>query len=469
MRLPIVAPAPLVTAHAGAFRDLFENRCQFRHFQNYLTGLMVLPNKSLSNIVRCVLDSADKTNLSRFFSEAPWFQDQVNDRRLRYLLQQTKTVRSSKDQSALALDDTLCEHVGSLFEYIDRHYNHGDDTYPLAHNPVTSHYVSGPVRFPVDLRLYRRYEEVTRWEESVHTHFPAREIPKKKKERAQLHKEVDPVLLQDPEFQARHQQFRTKIELAIELVEAALRRKLPFSVVLFDSWYLAEDLVAVLHRRRKDWISILKKNRNLETNSFVLKDAGGKRIPLDGPHIHVEDLVPLIPATAYRAVTVGDTTYWTFTLAVRLPGLTKVRLVISFDAKRAELTGTYAVLVTNRVDWTAQRIIATYLRRWPIETFYQDGKEHLGLDEYRMRDAEAIQKHWCLVFVAYSLLHLDCLPPSLTKSRLPIKTIGEACRQQAQALLEALILQTHERLQQGQTVRDVFAHWFAKQQVIAAA
>ena len=44
-----------------------------------------------------------------------------------------------------------------------------------------------------------------------------------------------------------------------------------------------------------------------------------------------------------------------------------------------------------------------------METFYQDGKTHLGLDEYRMRNAEAIGKHWCLVFVAYSLLHLDCL------------------------------------------------------------
>ena len=466
MQLPIVVPAPLVTAHAGVFRDLFENRCQFRHFQNYLTGLMVLSNKSMANIVRCVLNSADKTNLSRFFSEAPWFQSQVNDRRLRYLLQQTKAVRLPKAQSALVLDDTLCEHVGSLFEYIDRHYNHGDDTYPLAHNPVTSHYVSGPVRFPVDLRLYRRYEEMTRWEEFVRKHFPDREIPKRKKERAQFHKVVDPVLLQDPDFQTLDQQFRTKIALAIELLEAALRRKLPFGVVLFDSWYLAEEFVAVLQRRKKDWISLLKKNRNLETNSFVLKDADGKRIPLDGPHISVEDLVPLIPATAYRAVTVGKTTYWTFTLAVRIPSLGKVRLVISFE--KADLTGTYAVLVTNRVDWTALRVIATYLLRWPIETFYQDGKGHLGLDEYRMRDAEAIQKHWCLVFVAYSLLHLDCLPPSPTKSRLPIKTIGEACRQQAQALIETLILQTHERLQQGQQAHEVLALLFAKQQVIAA-
>jgi Transposase DDE domain len=319
------------------------------------------------------------------------------------------------------------------------------------------------VRFPVDLRLYRRYEELTRWAEFVQKHFPDREIPKRKKERAAFHKSVDAVLLADPAFQALHQQFQTKIALATELVEAAIRRKLPFHTVLFDSWYLAEDFIAVLRRRKKDWISILKKNRHLETNSFVLKDAEGKRISLDGPHISVEDMVPRIPARAYCTVKVGAQTYWTFTLAVRIPGLGKVRLVISFE--NATLTGTYAVLVTNRVDWTAQRIIATYLQRWPIETFYQDGKEHLGLDEYRMRDAEAIQKHWCLVFVAYSLLHLDCLPTSLNQSRLPIKTIGEACRQQAQALIEALILHVSQQLAQGQKAQDVFAHLFAKQQV----
>lgn len=467
MQLPIIAPAPLVIAHARAFHDLFENRRQIQHFENYLTGLIVLPNKSMANLARCVVDSADKTNVSRFFSTAPWFQSQINDRRLRYLLQQTKPVRLAKDQSALILDDTLCEHVGSLFEYIDRHYKHGDDTYPLAHNPVTSHYVSGPVRFPVDLRLYRRYEEMTRWEEFVHKHFPDRAIPKRKKERAAFHKAVDAVLLADPEFQSLHQQFQTKIALATELVEAAIRRKLPFSVVLFDSWYLAEDFIAVLRRRQKDWISILKKNRHLETNSFVLKDADGKRISLDGPHIRVEDLVALIPVRAYRAVKVGDQTYWTFTLTVRIPGLGKVRLVISFE--NAALTGTYAVLVTNRVDWTAQRILATYLQRWPIETFYQDGKVHLGLDEYRMRAAEAIQKHWCLVFVAYSLVHLDCLPASLSQSRLPIKTIGEACRQQAQALIEALILHASQQLEQGQKAQDLFAHLFAKQQVSAMA
>jgi len=210
MQLPIITPAPLVKAHAEEFRDLFENRCQFRHFENYLTGLMVLPNKSMANITRCVIESSDKTNLSRYFSKDHWLQDQVNDRRIKYMLQETKHVRVAKEQSALILDDTLCEHVGDLFEYVDHHYNHGDGNYPLAHNPVTSHYVSGPVRFPVDLRLYRRYEEVTRWEEFVHKHFPEREIPKGKKERAKLHKEVDAVLLQDAEYQVLHDSFRQK-------------------------------------------------------------------------------------------------------------------------------------------------------------------------------------------------------------------------------------------------------------------
>lgn len=468
MQLPIVAPAPIVTAHSGAFRDLFKNRCQFRHFENYLTGLTVLPNKSFANIARCILESADKSNLSRFFSAAAWDEAAINQRRVEYLLAQTEKVRGGAKAGRLIVDDTLCEHVGSLFEYVDRHYNHGDSSYPLAHNLVTSHYVNGPVRFPVDLRQYRRYEEVTQWEAFVAKHFPQRQIPKPKRERAKFHKEADPTLLLDPEFLALHEQFRTKIALAIELIEKAIEHGLPFEVVLFDGWYLAEELIAVLKRYEKDWVSILKKNRNLETNSFVLKDKEGQPIQLEGPHIKVEDLVPLIPANAYRPVTIDDKTYWCFSLNLCIPGLGKIRLVISFD--NPKLTGTFVALVTNRTDWSAKQILLVYLQRWPIETFYQDGKQHLGLDEYRMRKAQAIQKHWSLVFVAYSFLHLDCLPASPHKGlAFPIKSIGEACRQQAQALIQALILQAHHLLEQDVKVQDVFAHLFAKQGLVSLA
>jgi SRSO17 transposase len=472
MQLPIVEPAPVVMEHTAAFRDVFENRKQFRHFQNYLTGLLVLDNKSLANMSRCILDSADKTNLSRFFSEAEWFQDEVNTRRIEYLLEQTNGHRAPATESCLLLDDTLCEHVGSLFEYIDRHYNHCDSSYPLAHNLVTSHYVSDAVRFPVDARLYRRYEEITQWELVVKQSFPDREIPHDKKARAKLHKELDPTLLQDPEFARRAAQFHTKISLAGELVEQAVTRQLPFQTVLMDSWFLSPEVLEILTRHKKDWISLVKTNRKLEVASMVLRDADGQPVSVRGPYLKVDELVALLPATAYKPVTIGDTTSHCFSKTVRIPSLGTVRIVISFA--NPELTGTYAVLVTNRADWTAKQILQRYLQRWPIETFYQDGKGHLGLATYRMRTAEAIQKHWCLVFVAYSLAHLDCLPtrPETRTGKLPthpIKTLGDVCRQQGQALIQALILYAHDLLQQGNSVQTVFAQLFAKQQVMATS
>jgi hypothetical protein len=467
MELPIVTSAPVVTDHAGVFRDLFDNQCQFRHFQHYLTGLIVLPNKSMANITRCILESADNTNLSRFLSEAPWRKDEVNRRRIRFMLQQTKPHRQRRRESVVAIDDTLCEHVGSLFDYVDRHYNHSDGTYPLAHNPVTSLYVSGPVRFPLGLRLYRRYEELTQWEAAVAKHVPDVKIPREKKARNRLHQQVDPVLLEDPEFRARHEQFQTKIGLAMELVEEAIRCKVPFGVVVFDAWYLAEELVQVLARRRKDWISMLKRNRRLETASFQLRDANGWTLKLPGPHIAVEDLVPLIPANAYRPVSIRGHTYWCFTLGVRIPGLGKVRIVVSFEHEA--LTGRSVVLVSNRVDWSAAKIIGLYLQRWPTETFYQDSKGPLGFNAYRMRSTEAIGKHWCLVFVAYSLLHLTCLPAVSDRTQGLIQSIGDACRQQGRAVLQRLLVFVHDQLSRGVKVDHVFAQLFAKQRGMVPA
>lgn len=337
---------------------------------------------------------------------------------------------------------------------------------------MTSFYLSGAVRFPVDARLYRRYEEITQWERFVHLHFPEREIPKEKKSRQRLHKEVDEVLLRNPSFERLHQQFKTKIALAQDLIESAIARGVPFETVLMDSWYLSEELVKSLADQKKNWVSLLKKNRNIESHSFILRDAAGEVIKFSKPQIKVHALVPLIPKSAYKKVTISDKEYWCFTLKVRVSSLGKVRIVISYDNE--DLEGTYAILVSNRLDWSAKRIITAYLQRWPIETFYQDSKGHLGLDAYRMRTSEAIKKHWCLVFVAYSLLHLECLPASPVGGRAkkacrPIKTIGELCRQQGEAVIEALILYAHDLLQRGQSADELFAMLVAKQRKGVAA
>jgi hypothetical protein len=120
-------------------------------------------------------------------------------------------------------------------------------------------------------------------------------------------------------------------------------------------------------------------------------------------------------------------------------------------------------LVPNRVDWSAVKIISLYLQRWPTETFYQDSKGQLGVNEYRMRSAEAIGKHWCLVFVAYALLHLTCLPAGPDRTRSLIQSIGDACRQQGRALLQKLLVFVHDQLSRGAPADQVFAQLFAKQ------
>jgi SRSO17 transposase len=468
MQVPLLAPSPVVAQHAPAFQELFDNHCQYDHFQNYLTGLMVLPNKSLSNIARCFVESADKTNLARFMSQAPWCAEAVNDRRIEYLLTHTEPYRRAAKHSQLIFDDTLCEHFGSLFEHVARHYDHCEGRYPIAHNVVTSHFVSGQVRFPIHWRVYRRFEEKTRWEFFLEKHFPDLEIPKKSKERNKLHQELDEQLgVLEPEFARLAGEFQTKIELAVELIEDAVARGLPFQVCLMDSWYVGPEVIACLTRHKLDWVSLLKKNRKLETGSFTLRDGAGNKVKFAGPQVKVEELVKLMPASAFREVKAGKTNYWCFGLNVRIPGWGKVRLVVSYG--NAELSGTYAVLVSNRTDWSVEKVLATYLQRWPIETFYQDSKGHLGLDEYRMRKMEAIEKHWCLVFVAYSLLHLECLLASPKKRSLlstPVKTIGEACRQQGQALIEELIMHGHQLLQAGASAREVMGRLFAKQQPV---
>jgi hypothetical protein len=164
MPLPIVGPAPVVSEHTGVFGDLFDHTGQFRHCQHDLTGRIVLPTKSLAHRARGVLESADKTHLSRVLSEASWREDAVNRRRSRFMRQQTHPYRRRRRESLLAIDETLCEHVGRLLDDVDHHDHHGDRTYPLAHHPVTSFSVSGLVRFPVGLRLYRRDEELPPWE-----------------------------------------------------------------------------------------------------------------------------------------------------------------------------------------------------------------------------------------------------------------------------------------------------------------
>lgn len=462
MQIPILHHAPVVQSWGRNFKEVFANKAEYQHFKNYITGLIASERKNYSQIAKCMVKSVDASNISRFMDNELWSGDELNEKRVEFMLERTSKC-DNKEPGYLVLDDTLDEHTGTLFEHITRHYDHCDNSYKLALNPVTSHYVRGKVSFPLDFRTYRAYDEVTDWETHFRKNFPEVTVPKTSQERNKIKRKYEKQLLsKDSEFAQKHAAFKTKITLAGELVDDAIKRKVGFSVVLFDSWYLAPELIAVIEKHKKAWVSILKVNRKLETASLKICDANGQRLMFQEPEIKVEQLVPQIPKIAYKKVIIDeDTFYWAFSFNARIPTLGKVRLVISFD--NAECTGTYAVLVTRQISWEATKIIATYCCRFQIEVFYKDAKQHLGFSDYQCRTEPAIQKHWRLVFCAYSFLRLDLLlSPAYQTWQRQLKTIGTALRRQAQSVIEQLLLACHRILSGVPNSQKLFKLLFPK-------
>jgi hypothetical protein len=462
MVVPVLHHAPVVRRYARNFKHVFANEPEYEHCKNYLTGLFVAERKNYSQMAACLVKSADATNISRFMSSELWSGAEFNDRRVELIYDRSQKI-DAPQRGALLIDDTLDEHVGTLMEHIARHYDHCEGSYKLAQNPVTSHYLRGRVSFPVETRSYRNYDEVTNWEAHFRQHFPEVELPKPRKERNKLKQKYEKrLLVADPEFAAKHAAFETKLKLAGQLVDDAIARGLSFELVLFDAWYLAPELIAVIERHQKGWISILKKNRKLQTAGLKIQDAEGKHLSWTESEIKVQDLVPLIPKTAYHPVKINDqTTYYATTFTARIETLGKVRIVISFADPTCE--GQYAVLVTRQMNWEAKRILKAYCGRFQVEVFYKDAKQHLGFSDYQCRTAPARQKHWYLVFAAYSLLKLDLLHAPLYQTwQRKLKTIGVVLRRQAQSLVEQMILACHRILSQGTHPEQLFKLLFGE-------
>ncbi len=75
------------------------------------------------------------------------------------------------------------------------------------------------------------------------------------------------------------------------------------------------------------------------------------------------------------------------------------------------------------------KILSTYAQRWPIETFYRDAKQNLGLENCELRLLRGIRRHWDLVFLAYTLLQIESLSGPLSKwIKSNVVTIGGKCR-----------------------------------------
>lgn len=178
--------------------------------------------------------------------------------------------------------------------------------------------------------------------------------------------------------------FRSKIEIALGIINAA-KDKLGRSVtVLMDSWYSCEEILNTIALANWLYVAAVKVNRNVIVN--------GRKTPVRNLAKGPRD---------YQTVRLSKRRV--FRVAKKIVLLPKVGMVALFICKHRNHTRFF---ISNDLDLKPGQMVIRYNERFEIEFFHRDIKQHLGFGELFVRSRHCAQKHWTLVAVAYNLVLL---------------------------------------------------------------
>ena len=196
------APGPL-EPYAQRFDSLFSSLAQRRGFRDYLQGLL-LPrdrNKTLTGLAGAEpISGAQHREVQRlqwFLTESAWDHQQLNDRRVQLLCEDPAT--APQDAGALVVDDTGDRKDGTATAHVARQ--------DLGSVGKLDNGIVAVTSLWADERCY--------WPIHAVPYTPASRLPGGER---------------DPGF-------KTKPQLAVELVQAARTAKIPFRAVVADCAY----------------------------------------------------------------------------------------------------------------------------------------------------------------------------------------------------------------------------------------
>jgi DDE superfamily endonuclease len=368
------APGPL-EPYAQRFDSLFSSLAQRRGFRDYLQGLL-LPrdrNKTLTGLAGAEpITGAQHREVQRlqwFLTESAWDHEQVNDQRVQWLCQDPAT--APHERGALVVDDTGDRKDGTATAHVARQYLGSVGKVDNGIVAVTSLWA--------DERCY--------WPVHAVPYTPASRLPGGER---------------DPGF-------KTKPQLAVELVQAARQAGIEFRAVVADCFYgdnpgFTDALLAA----KVPFV-------------LALKPRKGTWAPVEAAHTPVEAARelgwggPSRPGQ-WRRVTRrfrdGHTETW-WAADARLGGWgpeRRLRLVVA-TTDPASLPGHSSwCLLTNRPRPRSRRSQQTSLaevgrlyglRNW-VEQGYKQVKGELGWADFQVRSDRAIRRHWALVCCAFS-------------------------------------------------------------------
>jgi hypothetical protein len=375
------APGPLED-YAESFDDLFGARAQRHGFRRYLEGLL-LPaerNKTLTALANTepVVGAQRKEaqSLQWFLSESRWDPQEVNQRRIELLFEESASTPNEK--GVLVIDEHGDRKWGKHTAHVGRQW--------LANIGKTESGVVSVSSLWADEKIY--------WPVNFEPYTPAHHFGGGK---------------EDPKF-------RTKLKIASQLVEQAAEVGVPFRAVVADSFYgedegfkrslseLGVGYVVALKPSHAWWHKIGEIGSPWE--AAVAAGEGWEDEKRPGEWVKV-----------VRSFRDGhEETWWALEVDVGPYGPQRARraVVATTDPKELPDKATW-YLATNLPAPGSKRaseseleahdlseIVRLYgLRMW-VEQSYKQVKHVLGWSDYQVRSDIAIRRHWELVCCAFT-------------------------------------------------------------------
>ena len=229
--------------------------------------------------------------------------------------------------------------------------------------------------------------------------------------------------------------------------------------VTFDNWYTQPAFCTFLDQTlRASYVGTLVEHdqvllatgaQRLETFDLTLQAEHYQALEQGHPPVFHKITIP------YKG---ERETYYSYCNTHRIHNFGKQRLVINH--RKADLSDAARFFISNKLNWQAPGITRIRRHRWPVEVYHEEGKAD-GLDQYQVRNFQAISRHIALVAVTYSLLRAAPHDTALLHTlQQHIKTTLDgsagAGRRYTQAqVLWALATFIAAALSQGQTLSDV--------------
>lgn len=376
----------------GYLESAFHNCRQVDNAMRYLAGLIVLSErKNVSMISRSFVDHKDQSSVNNFITDSTWSDKEFHDMAIQVVKDEVE--KQKIKHAKIVIDDCLSEKSGEHMEGVGWFWDNSQHKSILAHNIISSHYIAGKFHVPLDFDIYVKRKDC-----------------------------------QDKS------KFRTKMEIAKELISKAKSYGLPISVVIFDSWYAGEALISAI--------------KDLAIEAYVTEEKSDRVVISDDSKtetnlLEFEKTIPrdkFEPVDIYTAILGKKETFYAFSTIVRMKHLdgVKVKLVISYRNK--ELSGEPSFYISNVRIWKSGKILQTYAYRWSIEGFHRDAKQSLGLEDYQLRKIEGMKRHVSMVFFAYIILQLGSgFDKIMGNLKANLRTIGSRCRMAGTEVLHSLV------------------------------